>query len=246
MQYALHKYRIKAGLTFFIRVNGNLTYVTRQRAAGIFATFLAAACFGLLAVQVPELRLLAKERYGDKAVATVASWETLIANSQDVDNQTKLNSVNDFFNENIIWLRDEEAWDATDYWATPLETMGRAVGDCEDFTIAKYATLLLMGLPPQSLRLVYVKAKRNGLTQAHMVLAWYENPLATPLILDNIDFVIRPATEREDLFPIFSFNADQLWMATQAQPTNSDPQARLSRWSQVLLRMRREGFNLGS
>lgn len=214
--------------------------------SAIITVVSALLCSGLLALQIPQLQDLAAERYGDEALATIRSWENLIGAHRDAATSEKLSAVNGFFNENILWLRDEEAWNQTDYWATPLETMGRAVGDCEDFTIAKYATLLLMGLPPESLRLVYVKAKRNGLTQAHMVLAWYENPLANPLILDNMDFTIKPATERGDLFPVFSFNADQLWMATQTQATDADPQARLSRWSQVLLRMRQEGFNLGS
>jgi predicted transglutaminase-like cysteine proteinase len=246
LQYALQKYRRVTGVTFLIPISGKFALFSWRGAAQVLILSIAAACSGLLALQIPQLQQLASERYGNEAVATVVSWEALINSNKDTDVQNKLMSVNDFFNQRITWVGDEDAWNQTDYWATPLETMGRAVGDCEDFTIAKYATLLTLGLPPESLRLVYVKAKRNGLTQAHMVLAWYENPMAVPLILDNMDFVIRPANERGDLFPIFSFNADQLWMATQAQPTNSDPQARLSRWSQVLLRMRQEGFDLGS
>lgn len=216
------------------------------RGAASVTLALALLCSGLAALQMPQLQELAAKRYGDNAVTTIRSWEDLIGAYNNSETLEKLRSANDFFNDNILWLSDEKAWNQTDYWATPLETMGKAVGDCEDFTIAKYATLLLMGLPPESLRLVYVKAKRNGLTQAHMVLAWYESPLATPLILDNLDLAIKSATERGDLFPVFSFNANQLWMATQTQATDADPQARLSRWSQVLLRMRQEGFNLGS
>ena len=236
-------------MTGFTLLPAAATRRLRQFSPGVNAivTVVAALlCSSLLALQIPQLQDLAAERYGDEAVTTIKSWENLIGAHQNALTPGKLSAVNGFFNENILWLRDEEAWNQADYWATPLETMGRAVGDCEDFTIAKYATLLLMGLPPESLRLVYVKAKRNGLTQAHMVLAWYENPLAIPLILDNMDFTIKPATERGDLFPVFSFNADQLWMASQTQATDADPQARLSRWSQVLLRMRQEGFNLGS
>jgi len=235
-------------VTGFTLLSAAATHRLPQFSPGINAIVTAVAallCSSLLALQIPQLQDLAAERYGNDAVTTIKSWENLIGAHQNALTPEKLSAVNGFFNENILWLRDEEAWNQTDYWATPLETMGRAVGDCEDFTIAKYATLLLMGLPPESLRLVYVKAKRNGLTQAHMVLAWYENPLAIPLILDNMDFAIKPATERGDLFPVFSFNADQLWMATQTQATDADPQARLSRWSQVLLRMRQEGFHLG-
>jgi len=157
---------------------------------------------------------------------------------------SKLKAANDFFNQNIRWVSDEEAWGAEDYWATPLETMGKEVGDCEDFSIAKYATLMLMGVDPTSLRMVYVKLKRSGLTQAHMVLAWYQSPSSTPQILDNVEYSIMPGTERGDLIPVFSFNGESIWVGSRSEPSSADPLARLSRWRQVLTKMRNEGFEL--
>jgi hypothetical protein len=46
-----------------------------------------------------------------------------------------------------------------------------------------------------------------------MVLAYYAAPGAEPLILDNIDKVIKPASQRQDLLPIYSFDVDGLWLA---------------------------------
>jgi len=57
--------------------------------------------------------------------------------------------------------------------------------DCEDFSIAKYFALKELGVPIQRLRITYVKAVR--LNQAHMVLAYYPEPDAVPLILDNLE-----------------------------------------------------------
>ena len=133
-------------------------------------------------MQIPQLQATAKARYGELGAATVRDWETMVTNNADMPVATQLEQVNDFFNQNVRWVEDIEAWKTSDYWATPLETMGRGVGDCEDFSIAKYATLTLMGVPASSLRLVYVKARRNGLNTAHMVLAWYATPGSTPLI----------------------------------------------------------------
>lgn len=200
----------------------------------------------LAALTVPDLRSAASQRFGASALETVTAWEQLIASHRGNDIRQQLTATNDFFNQQVRWVSDQEAWQVEDYWATPLETMGKAIGDCEDFSIAKYATLLLMGVDPTSLRMVYVKAKRGGLTQAHMVLAWYRTPQSEPLILDNLDFVIRPASERGDLFPVFSFNGEAIWVGNRAQPSSANPMTRLSRWRQVLEQMREEGFNLGS
>ena len=196
-------------------------------------------------MQVPQLQATAKARYGEVGAATVADWETMVNNYADMPVATQLKQVNDFFNQNVRWVEDIEAWKTADYWATPLETMGRGVGDCEDFSIAKYATLTLMGVPASSLRLVYVKAQRNGLNTAHMVLAWFATPGGTPLILDNMDYVIRQANQRGDLTPVFSFNGEQLWLGTGKQATEYQPTARLSRWRQVVEKIKQEGFTEG-
>ena len=199
----------------------------------------------LKGMQVPQLQAAAEARYGALGAATVKDWEMMVTAYADAGVNTKLEQVNNFFNQNIAWVEDLEAWKTVDYWASPLETMGRGVGDCEDFSIAKYATLTLMGIPASSLRLVYVKAKRGGLNTAHMVLAWYDSPDATPMILDNMDYVIRPANERGDLSPVFSFNGQQLWLGTGSKPTQYQPTARLSRWRRVVEKIRQEGFTEG-
>ena len=204
----------------------------------LHAVFLAPG--NLWGMQIPNLESQASVRFGAQAVQTVLRWESMIGTNANADVQKKLAAVNDFFNQNIAYQ-----WETEDYWSTPLETMGRGIGDCEDYAIAKYATLTLMGVPPSSLRLVYVKAKRGGLNQAHMVLAWYETPNAVPLIIDNLDYVIRPATERGDLQPVFSFNGEQLWVGTGPRPTKQQPTARLSRWGQVVEKIRLEGFTTG-
>ena len=199
----------------------------------------------LWSMQIPQLQATAEARYGPLGAATIKDWEAMVMNYADAGVSTQLQQVNDFFNQNIRWVEDMEAWQTADYWATPGETMGRGVGDCEDFSIAKYATLTLMGVPASSLRLVYVKAKRNGLNTAHMVLAWYDTAEGSPLILDNMDYIIRPASERGDLNPVFSFNGEQLWLGTRATPTQYQPTARLSRWRQVVEKIRQEGFTEG-
>jgi len=91
------------------------------------------------------------------------------------------------------------------------------------------------------LRLVYVRAQVAGTVQAHMVLAYYRAPNVEPLILDNLVGELRPASQRPDLVPVFSFNSDGLWQGVGPQAAG-DPLARLSRWREVLAKARAEGF----
>tara|TARA_B110000503_G_scaffold38887_1_gene63993 strand:+ start:228 stop:896 length:669 start_codon:yes stop_codon:yes gene_type:complete len=194
------------------------------------------------ALDIVRLRDLAATQYGPAAVQAVDRWQSMMSGGQDSPIKDKLNTVNVFFNEHIRWMSDPQIYGQEDYWATPLETLARLQADCEDFAIAKYASLLAMGVSSDSLRLVYVKASMlSGSSQAHMVLAWYETPQSVPLILDNINQLLLPASKRTDLKPIFSFNGGGLWIGNSTQPAPANPQARLSRWRTVLEKMRQEG-----
>jgi hypothetical protein len=74
-----------------------------------------------------------------------------------------------------------------------------------------------------------------------MVLAYYAQQGTEPLILDNLLGSIRPASRRPDLTPVFSFNSEGLWQGV-AGASAGDPQARLSRWRDVMAKARAEGF----
>ncbi len=119
-----------------------------------------------------------------------------------------LQVVNDAINGQMKWVDDKVHWGVEDYWATPAESNASAGGDCEDYAIAKYYMLKELGVPLERLRITYVRALKLG-GQAHMVLAYYERPGAEPLILDNMDPRVRPASQRKDLDPVYSFNDDE-------------------------------------
>ncbi|MGE0012021.1 MAG: transglutaminase-like cysteine peptidase [Azoarcus sp.] len=201
-----------------------------------------------LCVAAPDLdhmQALAVTRYGESGGEAVAAWRRMISEAREVDEAGKLARVNTFFNRRIRFVDDIIIWKQSDYWATPLETLGRNAGDCEDFSIAKYMSLRLLEVPADKLRLVYVRARIGAagstITQAHMVLSYFETPNAEPLVLDNLIGEIRPAGRRPDLFPVFSFNNEGLWVGG-GTTSSADPTTRLSRWRDVLERMRSEGL----
>ena len=185
--------------------------------------------------------LAAAQKLGPGAVAGARALQPLLAAAQPLDDLGKLAAVNDFFNRRIVFREDIEVWQQPDYWASPLETLNQGQGDCEDYAVAKYFSLLAIGVQPARLRMVYVLAQVGAAQMPHMVLAYYAAPGAEPMILDNLVGELRSASRRPDLTPVFSFNSDGLWQGTGG-PSAGDPVARLSRWRGVLAKARTEGF----
>ena len=179
----------------------------------------------------------AEQTYGARTGKRVTSWRTLVMETKGsgLSETKKLERVNNFFNQ-MRFINDIELWRKKDYWATPLEFLGAAGGDCEDFSIAKYSTLLELGIPDEKMRMVYVKAL--DYKQFHMVVAYYETPSSVPVILDNLIGSIRPATQRRDLVPIYSFNGSHLWlMKARGQGELAGQSSRLGLWNDLRNRM---------
>lgn len=178
-----------------------------------------------------KLNMLARDK--------ILSWETLIKQSESLDEADKLQAVNSFFNREYRFVDDQQNWHEIDYWATPVEALIKGAADCEDYSLSKYFTLRRLGIPSEKLRITYVKALTYN--QAHMVLTYYATPTSEPLVLDNLIPEIRPASLRRDLLPVYAFNAEGLYLPGK----KSGDSKRLSRWQDVLKKMRAEGFAVG-
>ncbi|MBB1520043.1 transglutaminase-like cysteine peptidase [Aquipseudomonas guryensis] len=164
----------------------------------------------------------------------LSSWQNLLQQPGNQDELAMLETVNRFINRSVVHAEDTELWGEADYWATPLETLSRGRGDCEDFAIAKYFSLVRMGMPSAKMRLTFVKALQRQ--QAHMVLAYYPSPSAEPLILDNLQQQIRPASQRRDLLPVYAFNNHGIFLGSAPQRQSKQSPQLLSRWQDVSAR----------
>lgn len=198
-----------------------------------------------LAADFQRLLNLADQRYGHLAKERVVELESLYVSLRTASELEKLQRINTFFNYHIDFVSDQDNWGASDYWATPLESLGKSQGDCEDYSIAKYTLLRALGIPDERLKLTYVRAQIGGshskVFQAHMVLSYYESPTAEPLILDNLIAEIHPSSRRSDLKPVFSFNSAGLWVGNATNQKGGSLKS-LSRWSDVLTRIRNDGL----
>ena len=198
---------------------------------------LSAAIVTMAAIDLTDNQIRKIEKsYGQDAAIRVRNWRDLIQSSQALSDEKKLKIVNDFFNENILFVNDISLWGKEDYWATPFQCLGMGAGDCEDFSIAKYFTLRELGIPDNKLRLTYVKAL--SFNQAHMVCTYFATPSSVPLVLDNLIPTIEPATNRADLLPVYSFNGTGLWLAKErGSGKRVGGSSRLSLWEEMKQRM---------
>jgi predicted transglutaminase-like cysteine proteinase len=170
----------------------------------------------------------------------IDAWQRLLATQKQLDELEQLKVVNLFFNKQMRYEEDIDLWHQVDYWETPIEALWKGAGDCEDYAIAKYFSLRHLGVSSDKLRITYVKALR--LNRAHMVLTYYSSPEAMPLVLDSLIDAIKPASQRTDLLPVYSFNAEGLWLPGAKGNKKVGDTKRLSRWQDVLKKMQAEGF----
>lgn len=185
----------------------------------------------------------ANSLYGQEAPGAhqrIQAWQQLLLNQRTQGKQAQLEAVNHFFNQQIKYAEDSDIDNRVDYWATPIESLRAGRGDCEDYAIAKYITLRQLGVPEEELQITYVKALRYN--RAHMVLTWYASPTATPLVLDSLMDKILPASQRNDLIPVYSFNNSGMWLPGSQGNKRVGDSKRLSRWQDVLGKMQKEGF----
>lgn len=179
--------------------------------------------------------------YGEDSVKRLLRWQDLIRDDSGSNDLEKLEKVNSFFNDLVEFVDDIDIYGVKDYWATPVEFLARGAGDCEDFAVAKFFTLKTMGVKESKLNIAYVKALHYNIY--HMVLTYYPEPGAEPLVLDNLVDSINPAGKRPDLLPIFSFNGTGLWLAKERGRGKSvGSSSRLKAWGDLLQRMADDGL----
>ena len=158
----------------------------------------------------PALLEQVKSRFGQLPHHRLLKLKTLINEAGSASELEKIVLVNAFFNHQVRFVEDAEHWGEKDYWATPMETVITEGGDCEDFSIAKYFTLLELGVPEEQLRLWFVHM--NPSKKSHIVLGYYPLGQKTPLILDSLTDNILPASRRGDLVALYSFNNSGYWL----------------------------------
>jgi predicted transglutaminase-like cysteine proteinase len=146
--------------------------------------------------------------------AAMTAWRDMVLTLINTDKMTQLRLVNNFFNR-WQYREDREVYGVNDKWASPAEFMANS-GDCEDYAIAKYFTLSVLGFQDRDLRIMAVMDNTRGI--GHSVLA--VNAQGSVHILDNLSNAVLKDTEYAQAYtPRFAVNASGVW-SYNAAPSN--------------------------
>ena len=179
---------------------------------------------------IKKYKIFAKKRFYYLQVALDRA-----KNKSDLE---KLNAVNEFYNE-VRYSSDLKTYNKRDYWATPLEFLGKDMGDCEDYVISKYFALIHLGVSSKKLFFTYVRSTR--FKEPHMVLTYFKTPRSEPLILDNNNHKIFLASKRQDLIPVYNFNGESLYRATKSGTGKKLKQKKShKKWDELKQNMKRK------
>ena len=99
--------------------------------------------------------------------------------------RARLVEINRAINLAIRPMEDLDQYGQVDVWSSPLTTFNTGAGDCEDYAIAKYVALQMVGIPAEDLRIVVVvevDGKGHAVTSVRSDGHW--------LILDNQETAI--------------------------------------------------------
>lgn len=213
------------------------TYISQQISASArkiaLVGFIASLHSHVAAFELSE-KLLEKvrEQHGAVAETRLRNWKKMVVHSDARMDIEKLTLVNEFINR-AHRVNDTNSWHKTDARADPLEFLVNHSGDGQDFTVAKLFTLHQMGVDLAKLRISYVKS--SGLNRPHTVLAYFPSPTSEPLILDNIERLIKPSSARADLEPIYLFDPrDVLLVDENSRQLPEEKSNHIVKWQNLL------------
>lgn len=132
-------------------------------------------------------------------------WLKFLLSAKEKDKLTQIKQVNEYMNK-AAYIIDQTNWGEDDYWATPGEFLAK-FGDCEDYAIAKFMSLRLLGFANDEMRIVAVKDL--NLKVGHAILIVFLD--GKTYVLDNqIKQVVEAGVVRH-YQPVYSINATAWW-----------------------------------
>lgn len=136
------------------------------------------------------------------ASAAALQFLSIVDRASRLEGRARIGEINRAINLSIRPASDLALYGAVDVWTSPLATLAKGAGDCEDYAIAKLVALRAAGIDMDDLRLTILHDARRA--EDHAVAAvrldghW--------LVLDNRRLVMREDTAFGDLQPIVSID----------------------------------------
>lgn len=135
----------------------------------------------------------------------------LIARFSGLDGRKRLLAVNRHFNA-FPYVPDRAGGRPSDDWASPLTFLQRS-GDCEDYAIAKYLTLRLLGVPEEAMAILILRDSTRRVDHAVLVV----DDGGAPMVLDNLRG-LAPLEAYSSFRPLFVLTAEASWRLQSRGP----------------------------
>ena len=135
----------------------------------------------------------------------------LVARFSGLEGQRRLLAVNRHFNA-FPYIPDRAGERPSDDWASPLTFLQRS-GDCEDYAIAKYLALRLLGVAEEDMAILILRDSARQLD--HAVLVVEEG--GAPMVLDNLRG-LAPLEAYSDFQPLFVLTSQASWRLKSHAP----------------------------
>lgn len=133
-------------------------------------------------------------------------WGKFLAGLRTKPWLQKIEAVNRWANAKP-YIEDWMNWGVSDYWEAPEEFIRRD-GDCEDYAIAKYFSLIRLGYPSADLRIVIVHDR--NLDASHALVA-VRHAGRTWLLDIGVDDPI-PLEDARQYTPVYGLAQGEWWL----------------------------------
>lgn len=164
-------------------------------AAGDYPTFSKQELY-----QINKTNVISKNR--------ILDYQKNMELIQTYSKDEQLKKINFYLNR-LLPQYDDITQKKEDDWATPKKFLKIGYGDCEDYVIIKYYSLIKLGFDEGKLFLTIVKEQFKG--GQHMVLTYFNQNNKSPLVLDNLSFKILTLKKRTDLKAEFFINTTGIY-----------------------------------
>jgi predicted transglutaminase-like cysteine proteinase len=133
-------------------------------------------------------------------------WARFVEALKQANATKKLNATNLEINRRT-YVTDLVNWKQPDFWATPIEFFSRN-GDCEDFAISKFFTLLYAGLSNDLMKIVIVDDLNLKIPHAVFAIDTQDGIM----ILDNQIKTVMPADRIFHYRAIYALDMTGAWV----------------------------------
>ncbi len=143
-------------------------------------------------------------------------WRALLSEIRHLPEDQQLARLNRGINALISHGEDADIFSVRDHWASPMEFL-QTGGDCEDFTILKYVSLLELGFADYRLRIVVVEDTDRHVYHAILAVAGQQGAI----ILDSLADTPVLHSQIKHYRPIYSVSRHDRWIHIATQQISS-------------------------